>query len=73
MTDRIEEFKDTSLAEELLPVLNHAEAVRIMVCPEGHVHIAVEDYHVTLSPEDAEDWVGKIYDAAQAAKEIDDD
>jgi hypothetical protein len=47
-------------------------AVTPLVCEHGHVHLIFDNWtQITLTPEQAETWVGGLYDAAQEAKEAD--
>jgi len=66
-TDEMWSGPDT--ADELLPQLIRADGAALAVCSDGHVHVILDGFHVPLSPDDAEDWVAALYDAAQAAKE----
>jgi len=58
---------DPDIVGDLLPEFPEADGAFVAVCQEGHVHMCVGREQVTLSPDDAEEWVKVLYDAAQDA------
>jgi hypothetical protein len=72
VTDTDSMYHSPEAAKKLLPVFEQTEDGDILVCPHGHVHLAIAGHQITLTPEQAEMWIEVMYDAAQEAREVDD-
>lgn len=69
MSDDLDRSNGEAAVSAILSQTQHTDRASIVACPHGHVHVIVEDWEVTLTPADAEEWVAKLYDYAQEAKE----